>query len=79
MPKYLLLKHYRGSPDATPVTTGGPHPAGELFAGARELLQREQRGAKTGVVEVRGAIRHEPRPPRSTRSRVSTGSCRVSI
>jgi hypothetical protein len=26
MPRYLLLKHYRGGPDAAPVTTDGPLP-----------------------------------------------------
>jgi hypothetical protein len=34
MPKYLLLKHYRGGQDAAPVTTDGPHPeTSELVAG----------------------------------------------
>ena len=34
MPKYLLLKHYRGGPDAAPVTTDGPLPeTSDLIAG----------------------------------------------
>jgi hypothetical protein len=34
MPKYLLLKHYRGGPDAAPVTTDGPLPeTSDLVAG----------------------------------------------
>jgi hypothetical protein len=47
MPRYLLLKHYRGGPDAAPVTTDGPLPVAVTPRAA-------QRCVRDGATRQRG-------------------------